>query len=438
MTRPALTAFTTSPPHAAPAGRALGNGRQPAAGELAGQGGVLGAEAAASSSSRSATARAATARSRWRSRWSEATRRRGRPLWTRPRTLPSRRSSQSRSASSKPSRISCDRREARLRHLVGGVGDEDAVRLHGSSTDAPAELVELGQPEAIGALDDHHRRLRDVDPDLDHGRADEHVQLAVAESRHLGVAIRGLHPAMDEADPQRREDLGEADVLRLGRDRLVREVILGRAIADGGVILGVLPLRRRRPPGLPAARRSAARRRRFDGPRPPAPARRTTSDRARRAGGSPSGSGTRPSGGVRRSVTSRSAYSTWPSVRGIGVAVISRTCGRAAARLRLERAALLHAEPVLLVDDDEAQVGERRRAPGTGHASRRRSARRRPRAAPSVAASAAAAATRSAARPGSRRRPAGRVSVRWCCRASRSVGASSAPCSPASAAAASA
>ena len=36
---------------------------------------------------------------------------------------------------------------------------------------------------------------------------------------------------------------------------------------------------------------------------------------------------TRPAGGVRRSETSRSAYSTWPSVRGIGVAVISRTCG---------------------------------------------------------------------------------------------------------------
>ena len=66
----------------------------------------------------------------------------------------------------------------------------------------------------------------------------------------------------------------------------------------------------------------------------------------------------RPDGGVRRFETSRSAYRTWPSVRGIGVAVISSTCGEEPCGLRLELVALSDAEAVLLVDDHEAEVGE--------------------------------------------------------------------------------
>ena len=58
------------------------------------------------SSSASACARARTASSRCSGRCSDATRSRGRPLWARPRTSPSRRSSKSFSASSKPSCVS--------------------------------------------------------------------------------------------------------------------------------------------------------------------------------------------------------------------------------------------------------------------------------------------------------------------------------------------
>ena len=61
--------------------------------------------------------------------------------------------------------------------------------------------------------------------------------------------------------------------------------------------------------------------------RPPRPGPCATCPRARPGGGSRSGSATRPAGAVRSVETSRSAYSTWPSVRGMGVAVISRTCG---------------------------------------------------------------------------------------------------------------
>ena len=52
-----------------------------------------------------------------------------------------------------------------------------------AAPDAAAQLVQLEQPEPVGVLDDHHRRVRDVDADLDHGRGDEHVELAGAEAR---------------------------------------------------------------------------------------------------------------------------------------------------------------------------------------------------------------------------------------------------------------
>jgi hypothetical protein len=39
-----------------------------------------------------------------------------------------------------------------------------------AAADAAAELVELREPEPVGLLDDHDRRVRDVDADLDHRR----------------------------------------------------------------------------------------------------------------------------------------------------------------------------------------------------------------------------------------------------------------------------
>ena len=81
------------------------------------------------------------------------------------------------------SRRSCRRAPAsrclrRLRQLLLRPRDEQAVRLLGAAADAAAQLVQLREPEAVGLLDDHHRRVRDVDADLDHRRRDEHVELA--------------------------------------------------------------------------------------------------------------------------------------------------------------------------------------------------------------------------------------------------------------------
>ena len=56
---------------------------------------------------------------------------------------------------------------------------------------------------------------------------------------------------------------------------------------------------------------------------------------------------------------SRSPKTVMATVRGIGVAVITSTCGRG-WRLGAERGALLDPEPVLLVDHDQSEVGELR------------------------------------------------------------------------------
>ena len=69
--------------------------------------------------------------------------------------------------------------------------------------------------------------------------------------------------------------------------------------------------------------------------------------------------GTRPAGGVRSVETSRSAYRTWPERARDRGGRHQQDVRGAPRRLRLERPALLHAEPVLLVHDGEREVGER-------------------------------------------------------------------------------
>ena len=53
-----------------------------------------------------------------------------------------------------------------------------AGRAHARAPDSSAELIELGEPEAIGAVDEDRVGVRYVEPRLDDGRADEDVRLA--------------------------------------------------------------------------------------------------------------------------------------------------------------------------------------------------------------------------------------------------------------------
>src|SRR3954470_17241963 len=75
-----------------------------------------------------------------------------------------------------------------LRRLLGERGrarvQEVRVRALARAADTPADLVELGEAEEVGALDDQRVRLRDVDARLDDARRDEHVGLAAQEAHH--------------------------------------------------------------------------------------------------------------------------------------------------------------------------------------------------------------------------------------------------------------
>src|SRR6185503_16555459 len=55
-----------------------------------------------------------------------------------------------------------DRLQPSLGGLVHGIGDQHAVRGCLAATDTAAELVELRQPEPVGAFHDHHRGLGHV------------------------------------------------------------------------------------------------------------------------------------------------------------------------------------------------------------------------------------------------------------------------------------
>ena len=84
-------------------------------------------------------------------------------------------------ASSKPSVVStsaCSRASAVSVSSSTWPRDEQAVALLGAAPDTAAQLVQLREPEAVGLLHDHDRRVRNVDADLDHRRRDEHVELA--------------------------------------------------------------------------------------------------------------------------------------------------------------------------------------------------------------------------------------------------------------------
>ena len=75
------------------------------------------------------------------------------------------------------------------------------------------------QPEPVGVLDDHHRRVRHVDADLDHGGRDEHVELAGRGTPRIDRLLVGRrHLPVQQAEPQAGELLG-ARAARTPRSR---------------------------------------------------------------------------------------------------------------------------------------------------------------------------------------------------------------------------
>ena len=71
-----------------------------------------------------------------------------------------------------------------------------------ATPDATSELVELQQSEMVGVLDHHDRRVRHVDPDLDDGRRHEHVGLAGAERAHRRFLVRRRHLPVQQPEAE--------------------------------------------------------------------------------------------------------------------------------------------------------------------------------------------------------------------------------------------
>ena len=225
---------------------------------------IVSARARASSSSGASSGRRATRN--WR-----------RPDWRVPTSSPSLRSSRSISASRKPSEWATSARS----RAAPGRADQEAASPVLAAPDAAAQLVQLGDPEALGVLDQHHGRVRHVDPDLDHRRRDEHLGAPGGERRHrlpasrAGASRRAAAPARSPASSPARSRSSSAVAARSS----ARPAAPARRPLVGARRLGVLLDQRAHDeaPGGPArARRAAARRRRRARPR----RRRGASDRA--------------------------------------------------------------------------------------------------------------------------------------------------------------
>ena len=97
---------------------------------------------------------------------------------------------------------------ARLGGQLPRIGIEEVRVGRGvGAAHAPADLVELGEAEHVGALDDQRVRLRDVDPRLDDRRGDEHVGVAAQEGVHPLLELSLLHLAVRDEEAELRAEL---------------------------------------------------------------------------------------------------------------------------------------------------------------------------------------------------------------------------------------
>jgi len=117
-------------------------------------------------------------------------------------------------------------RKAALDGVGGGVSHEDAGRWIFSPPDASAELVKLRQSKALGVVDENDGGVGDVDADFDDGGGDQHIRFAIPEAGHDGLLFFGGHLAMKrrEAQPGERA-FGEAVEFFKDRFRIIQAVV---------------------------------------------------------------------------------------------------------------------------------------------------------------------------------------------------------------------
>ena len=72
------------------------------------------------------------------------------------------------------------------------------IRVAAGAAHAAADLVQLGEAEAVGVLDDEGVDVRDVDAGLDDGGADEDLDLTVRHRLHDVAELLLIHLAVGD------------------------------------------------------------------------------------------------------------------------------------------------------------------------------------------------------------------------------------------------
>ena len=78
-----------------------------------------------------------------------------------------------------------------------------------TAADAATQLVQLGQAEFVGALDDDGVGARHVDAGLDDGRGDQHVEALVVEVAHHLFQLAFAELAVTDADARLGHQFGQ-------------------------------------------------------------------------------------------------------------------------------------------------------------------------------------------------------------------------------------
>src|ERR1700681_3465505 len=118
-----------------------------------------------------------------------------------PRRFPAPRMSRSCEASSKPApRLSSD---------CSTFNRRSACAVTGLSAGMAAQLVELRQPKAVGAMYDQRIRGRNVEARLDDGRGQENIELSFIEGAHDVLELARRYLAVSDGDLYLRHVLFE-------------------------------------------------------------------------------------------------------------------------------------------------------------------------------------------------------------------------------------
>jgi len=113
----------------------------------------------------------------------------------------------------------------------GFAREEVAVGAGGGSSDAAPYLVELGQAEAFGMVDDEAIGGGDINAGFNDGRAEQDVEAAVDEFEHGGFERFFIHLAVCDADSCARHEAFQPFVVIWQLfDAIVQEVDLSAAV----------------------------------------------------------------------------------------------------------------------------------------------------------------------------------------------------------------